>query len=373
LKAAQRPLTLAIVPDEASVPQALQAGANSILRKPIVPNQLRDTLSTARDLLRSKQEPAAARPKPLAPSVRAITPAAAPAPEKTLRFGEFLNAGGPTPSAQFDTDSDIHSATLSSPPEPIDPLSDLEPMAASVQAAEPEPPSEPEPEKPRGLSSYLKARPRTLFHKPENAPASAYGATAGPAIISALDQPREQPAIQEPSHGAQSPAKPASTFATATLAPYIKPAPAVEESREELAPESLEQVRPRLGGRAILFAALVLACSIAIFAVPEKRWPANVKLIRASALHAARAWLNPQPVIPPAVPTSHERFTHAGDEYKLPVAEAMPDASTDPSQIQVLAVPEPVAPKSTGSPANSANPNVVPDPSPAVTPARDKL
>ena len=38
----------------------LQAGANSILRKPILERQVQDTLTTARDLLRSKQESAAA-------------------------------------------------------------------------------------------------------------------------------------------------------------------------------------------------------------------------------------------------------------------------------------------------------------------------
>src|SRR6266566_9198240 len=58
-KAAERPLTLAIVSDDASVPQALQAGANSILRKPVLINQVRDTLTTACDLLRAKQDSAA--------------------------------------------------------------------------------------------------------------------------------------------------------------------------------------------------------------------------------------------------------------------------------------------------------------------------
>src|ERR1700722_4206565 len=58
-KAAERPLTLAIVSNDASVPQALQAGANSILRKPILLTQVKDTLTTACDLLRSKQESAA--------------------------------------------------------------------------------------------------------------------------------------------------------------------------------------------------------------------------------------------------------------------------------------------------------------------------
>src|SRR5580765_4687360 len=57
-KAADRPLTLAIVSDDASVPKALQAGANSILRRPLTFNQAKDTLTTARDLLRSRQESA---------------------------------------------------------------------------------------------------------------------------------------------------------------------------------------------------------------------------------------------------------------------------------------------------------------------------
>src|ERR1700683_3247158 len=59
-KAAERPLTLAIVSDDASVPKALQAGANSILRKPLQGNQVKDVLATARDLLRAKQESATA-------------------------------------------------------------------------------------------------------------------------------------------------------------------------------------------------------------------------------------------------------------------------------------------------------------------------
>src|SRR4030081_1709963 len=58
-KAAERPLTLALVSNDANVPQALQAGANSILRKPIQPIQVRETLTTARDLLRSRVDSAA--------------------------------------------------------------------------------------------------------------------------------------------------------------------------------------------------------------------------------------------------------------------------------------------------------------------------
>ncbi|HEX3681280.1 MAG TPA: hypothetical protein VHU83_01975, partial [Bryobacteraceae bacterium] len=62
LKAAQRPLTLAIVSDDARRPQALQAGANSILLKPIRAEQVRDTMSTACELLQAKLQTAAPAP-----------------------------------------------------------------------------------------------------------------------------------------------------------------------------------------------------------------------------------------------------------------------------------------------------------------------
>src|ERR1700688_2152949 len=55
LKAAARPLTLAIVGEDAR-PEALRAGANSVLLKPIRPEQVRDTMSTACQLLRAKQQ-----------------------------------------------------------------------------------------------------------------------------------------------------------------------------------------------------------------------------------------------------------------------------------------------------------------------------
>src|ERR1700752_3577607 len=61
LKAAQRPLTLAIVGDDARLPEALKAGANSVLVKPIRAEQVRDTMSTACELLRAKQQPPAQR------------------------------------------------------------------------------------------------------------------------------------------------------------------------------------------------------------------------------------------------------------------------------------------------------------------------
>src|SRR6202040_2889058 len=120
LKAAQRPLTLAIIKDEATVPKALQAGANSVLRKPIVPSQAKDTLGTARDLLRAKLEPATSKPQ-VSRASTAIAAAAAPAlaPHQGLRAGELMQPAASGLSAQSDT------------------VRELEPTAASVKTAEP--------------------------------------------------------------------------------------------------------------------------------------------------------------------------------------------------------------------------------------------
>src|SRR6202162_3883785 len=61
LKAANRPLTLAIVGDNARLPEALQAGANSVLVKPIRAEQARATMSTACELLAAETQPAVAQ------------------------------------------------------------------------------------------------------------------------------------------------------------------------------------------------------------------------------------------------------------------------------------------------------------------------
>ena len=125
LKAAQRPLTLAIVNDDGRLAEALQAGANSVLVRPIRAEQVRDTMSTACELLRSKllaSAPQPVGPQPTAPASRsqAAEPAALAAaastsavsvrasttqtPEKTFRAGEFLQTPSSAPGAQFDTE-----------------------------------------------------------------------------------------------------------------------------------------------------------------------------------------------------------------------------------------------------------------------------
>jgi protein TonB len=56
--------------------------------------------------------------------------------------------------------------------------------------------------------------------------------------------------------------------------------------------------------------------------------------------------------VPQAVPL-HDSFGQSGDEYKLPVAPNIPDATTDPSQIRVLPVVDPTAKPDKNAGANS--------------------
>src|ERR1700728_187584 len=103
-RAAQRPLTLAIVSDDARLPEALQAGANSVLVKPIRTEQVRDTMTTACELLRSKQQPGTLQAAPVLPretpeaavfaaaaagGTASVASTVTQAPEKIFRAGEF--------------------------------------------------------------------------------------------------------------------------------------------------------------------------------------------------------------------------------------------------------------------------------------------
>jgi periplasmic protein TonB len=55
LKLAAQALTLALVEKQEDLPEALQAGANSVIRKPIDSKQAHDTLSTAKQLIQGRQ------------------------------------------------------------------------------------------------------------------------------------------------------------------------------------------------------------------------------------------------------------------------------------------------------------------------------
>ena len=183
-KAAERPLTLTIVSKDADAPEALHAGANSLLRKPLVANQARETLTTARDLLRSKQGPATAlASSPVLPVVPDATG------EATLRAGEFLQTPTLAPGGLVETEATLSSTLEES--EPIASLKDLEPMASSVaEKREPAAVTPSSPSGSRGLEWYLKNRPGG-----QAAASSAAAAAPTPVAPAAPDPARGNPEL----------------------------------------------------------------------------------------------------------------------------------------------------------------------------------
>jgi protein TonB len=351
-KASERALTLAIVSDEASVPKALQAGANSILRKPLVVNQVKDTLTTARDLLRAKQESAQAATAVASPGSSApVPPRTEAGGEKILRAGEFLHSAGPAPGAQFVAESDVHNRFEQSAAEPVGPLKELEPIAASVAEEKPAPAPPPSSSEPRGLAWYLNARAGTLpamppqaQHAPPPPPAKpellGFDQTASLSAGAPATQPTGDPAPKTEQHAERARRSEAALFA------YM--------SGESKASEEPAKPRFRLGKGPMIGALALAAC--AIVAAPQAPWHGNVQALWARGQKATHAWLNPQPVTPAQAPAAHEDFGRAGDEYKLPVAENIPDATTDPSQIRVVPVLDPTAKKPNNGAANPDQP-----------------
>lgn len=377
-KAAERPLTLAIVSDDLSVPKALQAGANSILRKPLLVNQIKDTLTTARDLLRAKQESAAnnALAAAAGASAAGVSVAGAPAvsistlpsnldhgKERNLRAGEFLQSAPSAPGGQFVTDSEVHDFRGSSSVE-----KDLEPVAASVEEkVSPVPP--PEVGEVRGLEWYLKTRAGTV-------PQASASAAAHAPVPQAPAKPELLGFDQTPSFS--SPSAPSASSAPTKFVPRSDdsagasvpdesnpnlPAGEVEnndqnrtqnhEQKKEAelfayitggSGESEKAPRPPFRLRGAIIGALALA-SVAIVAAPQAPWHAKVGGAWARGRQTVHAWLNPQLVTTPQAPIAHEDFGRAGDEYKLPATENIPDATTDPAQIQVVPVVDPTVKK----------------------------
>jgi TonB family protein len=378
-KASERPLTLAIVSEDINVPKALQAGANSILRRPIVINQVKDTLTTARDLLKAKESAAqaaaagaTAHPAPANSVLSSLPPSIAAGDEnrKNLRAGEFLPSSGPKPSGEFVVEETSASDFAEPVPGTVDPLKELEPMAASVakasvaqvkppapssQSVAPSLPPVPPPspgDEPRGLDWYLK---RAGLGQSAAAPAPAREdaplASSKPELLG-FDQ--------TPSHSATAPSIQAASGAEEP--PSVPERSVAHEKKAEDrlfayidggSSETAEaNPRFRFGKKAIVAASLLAVC--AIIAAPQAPWHGSVAAQWARGQRSLRAWLNPQVVTTTSqAPESHESFARAGDEYKLPVAETIPDATTDPSQIKVVPVIDPTAKK----PNNSATPD----------------
>jgi protein TonB len=368
LKAAQRPLTLAIVNDDASLPEALQAGANSVLLKPIRPDQVRDTMTTACELLRAKQSPPPPRPAapPAQPAPKeslAMAAAAAGAtsisapvppstdPEKTFRAGEFLQSSRPAPGAQFVTESEIQNSMDQVVASEVDALTELEPMAASVETVPPQPA---EPRKALDGWASLQARltrsivpaspgPSTSEPPPRNellgfGENPSFGATPAPST-------EDQSSTQRSQSDAES---------EAALFSYM--------SGEGSEPASKAQPKR---SRTFLVSALALACAVLVaMAIPQTH--RNLVKLYRNTTHLGKNWLNPQPVQIPQAVTQHETFGQEGDEYKFPVTANIPDATTDPSQIRVLPVIDPTAKPAKGSYAADPQATVLtpsPDPS----------
>src|SRR5207302_1750063 len=110
--------------------------------------------------------------------------------------------------------------------------------------------------------------------------------------------------------------------------------------------------------RRAIVPAVVLA-AIAIAAAPQAPWHPRLQGLWRHGRQAVHAWLNPQTPTPAQV-VEHESFTRPGDEYKLPVAEAIPDATTDPSQIEVVPVVDPTVRKTNPQGGNVMDPSAVP-------------
>lgn len=375
LKAAQRPLTLAIVSDDARLPEALRAGANSILAKPIRPEQVRDTMSTACQLLRTKQQPGgpptgaalpAAKQKsvPAAQwetpekgalgaaasmggvSVPASLPSSVPysmpssvtqAPEK-LRAGEFLQSPASTLGAQFDTHSEVKAIEEHSLAE-ADALTELEPVASSVESP---PTQEPKPEELLTGWAMLQARlTRATAPKAEDAPARSellsYGETPSPEALAAPAEESKAPASELRANKTQQEAE-----SEAVLFAYMS-----GDAKAGAEPE--KKTRSKLG---LIFMAAVLAVvCVALEASPPTRQ--GFLTFYRKTVRAGNRWLNPPPAPLPQAVAQHDSFGQSGDEYKLPTPGNIPDATTDPSQIRVLPVVDPTAKPDKNAPANS--------------------
>ena len=367
-KAAERPLTLAIVSEDMGVPKALQAGANSILRRPVLLNAAKDTLTTARDLLRARQSSGTGQVQ-AGSAAAAAFPTSVAGGEKTLRAGEFLQSSPAAPGAQFVTETDFPDSLEQSMAQPVDPLKELEPVAAAPmrQSATPEPPAD-LPDEPRTLEWYLKTRggraPQSVGGGAAAAPAPV---RASKAELLGFDQtPSYSSSETKSSDEVEGQWAPLSQPAERQFGQSAEPTPA-DESSESKSGEARSGLRL---GKGSIIAAVVLA-GVAVTMAPQAPWHSGVLALWSRAQHATHAWLNPQPVAPAQAPPSHENFARAGDEYKLPVAESIPDATTDPSQIRVVPRIDPTAkpPNNSGAAqaSNTAGESNGTDPAPEIS------
>ena len=369
LKAAHRPLTLAIVSDDARLPEALQAGANSVLMKPIRPEQVRDTMSTACELLRSKMQPgSAASPKAPAPVAMAAAAAAssgvvsapvisvsaaaaapsAPAsvtkaPENAFRAGEFLQSQSAAPGTHFDTECDVQKSFDQAAAVEVDALSELEPVASAVAEAPVEPEEEQKSvEKQEPLTGWAALQAKLT----KSAPPPAKDDSEKSELLSYGETPAEKPAMRTQVGSADEVKKSEKQSQPESAAEAALFAYMAEGSKPE--PEPISEPQPKRIKK-LFVGAVALAC---LFLATMPRTRQTLGTLYRNTLHAGSSWLNPQPVVIIQAAPQHENFGQAGDEYKLPTPANIPDATTDPSQIRVLPVIDPTAKVPKGSSAD---------------------
>jgi len=334
LKAAARPLTLAIVGDDAKRPEALQAGANSILLKPIRPEQVRDTMSTACELLRSKMQPAATASTHTATGAAFAVAASAnsaevpasviKAPEK-LRAGEFPQSSNSMPGAQFDTESEFKTSE-----EPgalhVEPDTHLEPIASTVEES---------PEQPAMPKGTLTGWSMLQAKLTNSAPRVAARDTARNELL-AYGDPSHKPsagrAISEEASVLLKKELPQESESDSALFAYISDKP-------ERDSEPAAQSKPWLL-KLFLIAAVAVICA---WLASAPKFRPRLQAVYQNGLRSGSRLLNPPPAALPEAVTLHDSFGQAGDEYKLPTPANIPDATTDPSQIRVLPVVDPTA------------------------------
>jgi protein TonB len=358
-KITERPLTVAVVSQDAAVSKALQAGATSTLRKPVQLKQITDSLSRARDLLRARESAAQAAAAGVSSTAASTAPSNISTPnpppnDAGLRAGDFLQTS--SPASQFDTESEMQKSIEQSATQEINALKDLEPTASAVAH---ETPSEtvapkPSPDGPRGLQWYLdqRAGKSAAATAPAHVPGSSE-ATPGKSELLGFDQ--------SPSFLGAVPGKTADAANDSAAPPAEQEKKAEAELFSYIAGEEKEEKnenkssRVRIGKGPIIVASALAACAIA--AAPQAPWHPQMQKLWAHGRQSMHAWLNPQVSAPAQAPISHESFGRAGDEYKLPVAENIPDATTDPTQIKVTPMVDPTAKKQN----NGANdPNLAP-------------
>jgi protein TonB len=333
LKAAQRPLTLAIVGDDARRPEALQAGANSILLKPIRPEQVRDTLSTACELLRSKAQPVASGPMNESPATAfaaAALPGAVSAPVPLSKSPENVSAGvlvhSPSSAPAARVQPKVELKTLEEPAAgKVEVVTEFERNASALGAS-----STPRPNPPEVLTGWAMLQARLT----RPAPRAATGAPGKNELLGYEDPSSYgSRAERPPEEHEKAPAKKQSQRdePEATLFAYISGKSAQES-------EQRAKLRPRRG--TVFLVGLVVVC-VALGAAPRTR-----QILQTIYRHGVRTGsrlLNPPPAPLPQAVAVHDSFGQSGDEYNLPVPTTIPDATTDPSQIRVLPVIDPTA------------------------------